>query len=71
MNDLIDRKAAIVQACKQIKDDYIAFDVKEALKAIPAAEPKCKTCAVQRGCRFGQYLGNDGYCSNWERRTDD
>lgn len=38
MSDLIDRDSAIVVACKQIKDDGIAFDVKEAIKALPTAE---------------------------------
>jgi len=40
---------------------------------ISSAQPEetCDTCAIQRVCRFGQYLGNDGYCSRWKRRTDE
>ena len=29
---------------------------------------RCKDCALNRVCRFGQYLGQDGYCSRGERR---
>ena len=39
MSDLIDRQAAIVRALKVIKDDDLAHDVKEAIKALPSAEP--------------------------------
>ena len=38
MDEYIERTAAIVRACKAIQDDFIAFDVKEAIKAIPAAD---------------------------------
>ena len=38
MAEYIDRQAAIVRACKQIKDDSVAHDVKEAIKSIPAAD---------------------------------
>ncbi len=29
---------------------------------------RCKDCALNRVCRFGQYLGMDGYCSRGERQ---
>ena len=29
---------------------------------------RCKDCALNRVCRFGQYLGLDGYCSRGERQ---
>jgi hypothetical protein len=28
---------------------------------------RCKECIVQKICRFAQFLGNDGYCSQGER----
>lgn len=38
MVEYIEREVSIVRACKAIQDDFIAFDVKEAIKAIPAAD---------------------------------
>lgn len=29
---------------------------------------RCKECVLNRVCRFGQYLGLDGFCSHGERR---
>lgn len=40
MSDLIDRESAMVRACAVIKDDYVAYDVVQALKAIPSAQPQ-------------------------------
>lgn len=40
MNDLINKEIAIVQALKQIKDDFVAFNVKEAISAIPSVHPE-------------------------------
>lgn len=37
MSDLISREQAIVQVCKQIWDDAVAYDVKEVLKELPSA----------------------------------
>lgn len=51
MGDFISREAAIVNACKGLVDfqsaDYVAYDVKENLKAIPAAD-----VVEVRYCRF-------------------
>ena len=58
MTEYIDRTAAIVRACKCVKDDYEAFDVKEALKAIPAvAVVHCRDCMYWRDEYIKQ---NDG-----------
>lgn len=60
MTDYINRTAAIVQACKQIKDDYLAFDVKEAIKNIPSAVVRCKDCKhyiPDAPCVGGTYHG--------------
>ena len=74
MVEYIEREAAIVRACKAIQDDFIAFDVKEAIKAIPAADVRpvvlCKFCRSQRWCNVAQFLGNDGYCSRGEYATN-
>jgi len=51
MSDLIDRESAIVRACAVIKDDYVAYDVVQALKAMPSAQPKhteTHECVYQR-----------------------
>lgn len=29
---------------------------------------RCKDCVLNRVCRFGQFLGLDGYCSQGEKR---
>ena len=29
---------------------------------------RCKECFVQKTCRFAQFLGNEGYCSQGERQ---
>ena len=49
MEDLINRDSAIVVACKQIKDDGIAFDVKEAIKALPTADTCPYYCELLPG----------------------
>ena len=38
MAEYISRESAIVRACKVIQNDFIAFAVKDAIKAIPAAD---------------------------------
>ena len=36
------------------------------------AEPivRCKECFVQKICRLAQFLGNEGYCSQGERKDE-
>ena len=31
---------------------------------------RCKDCFVQKICRLAQFLGNEGYCSQGERRDE-
>lgn len=38
MDEYILKDAAIIRACKAIQNDFIAFAVKDAIKAIPAAD---------------------------------
>jgi hypothetical protein len=80
MSDLITRESAIVQACKQIKDDYVAHDVKEALKALPSAQPeiiRCRNCKFASGdsricMQFGHSpIGELDFCAWAERKTDE
>ena len=50
------------------------FRMKQWFEHLPSAQPEfgtCKTCDCQKSCKHAQYLGNDGYCSRWERRTDE
>lgn len=86
MSDLISRTTAIIRACSKIKDDGVAYDVKEALLNIPSAEPEiiyCKDCKHaspngEYGCKSYHYrlyecheMGTDDFCSYGERRTDE
>ena len=32
---------------------------------------RCKNCRLQQMCRLAQRLGDDGYCSEGERRNDE
>ena len=31
---------------------------------------RCKDCEKQECCRYAQYLGDNGFCSNGERSSD-
>lgn len=72
MSDLINRESAIVRACAAIKDDYVAYDVVQALKAMPSAQPEIIRC---RDCRFYEWMSNrvpeeqTWYCHNWNAET--
>lgn len=60
-----DWDGGIAQPCEDaftIIEDFPAADVVEVVR--------CKECALQSGCKVGQYLGNDGFCSYGERRKD-
>ena len=41
---------------------------------IPAADVRevvlCRDCKVQQYCKVAQYLGEDGFCSNGEKREE-
>ena len=80
MSDLISRQAASVRACNAIKDDSVAFDVKEALKAVPTAEKsgkwidycggvKCDQCGFE--CDDTYYLGEANFCPNCGARMEE
>lgn len=82
MVEYIERAAAIVRACKVIQDDFIAFDVKDAIKAIPAADVvpvvRCKDCKHRYDDGFcggrgspAQLVPDDGYCDNGARMDGD
>lgn len=48
MTDYISRESAIVRTCALVQNDWLAHEIKEALKAIPAADVRevvyCKDC---------------------------
>lgn len=46
---------------RKLMVDAPAADVVEVVR--------CKDCDLQSGCKVGQYLGNDGFCSYGERRA--
>lgn len=31
---------------------------------------RCKNCIAQKTCRFAQFLGNEGYCSQGEKKDE-
>ena len=31
---------------------------------------RCKDCKKQKYCRYAQFIGNNGFCSNAERKED-
>ena len=47
----------------------------EALERLPSADVtpvvRCKDCIAQQTCRFAQWLGMDGYCSQGEKDNND
>ena len=51
----------------QVRDELGA-----ALQVLYEAEPKvrCKECVIQKICRFAPFLGNEGYCSQGERKEE-
>ena len=82
MDDLISRKAVIDKAitipiAKIVTEDKVIYRrivFVEDIENLPHVQPEvgtCKTCDCQKSCKHAQYLGNDGYCSRWERRTDE
>lgn len=68
--EYIEREAA----CALMPDDYYGWRDKQILNFIPAADVapvvRCKDCRSQRWCKFAQYLGNDGFCSQGEYATN-
>lgn len=70
MTDYIEREAAIaalLYARGRTPEDDInsvpAADVQEVVR--------CRDCDMVQVCKYAQYLGLDGYCSNGERRGAD
>jgi hypothetical protein len=69
MAEYIDREALLAAydathngaagGARKLMVDALAADVVEVVR--------CKECALQSGCKVGQYLGNDGFCSYGER----
>lgn len=72
--DLISRQAAIdAMATWDWQELYLPIHFKQLLEELPSVQTeiiRCKDCVWNRVCRFGQYLGLNGYCSKAERRED-
>lgn len=68
MPEYIDRELALEAA----KKSHLYFSIKPIINNIPAADVRhavlCKNCLFQQYCKLAQYLGEDGYCSNGEKR---
>ena len=49
-------------------------DCVRRLKEIPAADVRavvvCRDCLLRQYCKVAQYLGEDGFCSNGEKREE-
>ncbi len=75
MAEYINRQAAM-EVCDWYEHEFIECEyairlVADDLKKLPSADVapvvRCKDCVVQRICRFAQWLGLDGCCSQGER----
>ena len=77
MDEYIDRHKAI-EAIEDLHDCYNGFSdtydkaciigvIEEIASADVEPVVRCKACVVQRICRFAQWLGLDGYCSQGAR----
>ena len=74
---LIDADALIAEwcdGCKYLENGLCDSDIcggvllmKDAPTIDAVEVVRCKECGLQYGCKVGQYLGNDGFCSYGER----
>lgn len=59
---------ALVNPCDA---DYLEFELEYLIYNQPTVETvhvvHCKDCSMLQDCKFGQYLGLDGYCSRGEK----
>ena len=74
-DDLISRQAAIDAIHEWGLIDGLsegqAIEILSDEEKVPSIQPeiiRCKDCVLNQVCRFGQYLGLDGYCSRGERQ---
>ena len=77
--DLISRKAAIdaLNECRERterSEEFAGLKIAVGvMRALPSAQPeivRCKDCLMHGVCRFELGLGENGFCSQAERRTD-
>ena len=78
MSDSIDRQVVLKGISLSCTGQSDVIKAEAALvryvKKIPSTETeiiRCKDCLIHGVCRFEQWLGLDGYCSQAERRTDE
>jgi len=71
MSEYIEREAAINAVFGAMADGRAVFP---ALNNLPAADVRpvvlCRDCMLRQYCKFAQYLGEDGFCSNGEKREE-
>ena len=75
MSDLIERQAAIDLIKKCIPPEECAKQLLiMGMEQLPSAQPeivRCKDCLMHGVCQFELGLGENGFCSQAERRTDE
>ena len=76
MSDLISRSALIESlvnsgVADSAEDGWVHSFVLSLIEHQPTVEAKpvvhCKDCDMLQDCKFGQYLGLEGYCSRGEK----
>lgn len=71
MAEYIERDEAINAVFGAMADGRAVFP---ALNNLPAADVRpvvlCRDCMLRQYCKFAQYLGEDGFCSNGEKREE-
>ena len=85
MAEYIDKQAAIdalternlVVHMDSVNDGLVASCHRSAQRIIaniPAADVRpvvlCRDCMLRQYCKVAQYLGEDGFCSNGEKREE-
>lgn len=73
--ELIDKDKAINALipimCEHSLEEDVQGEIILSLLNVPTVEAKpvvhCKDCTMLQYCKFGQYLGLEGYCSRGEK----
>lgn len=74
MAEYIERETAKAKIREKFKFVPARIEINEVLNSIPAADVRpvvlCRDCMLRQYCKFAQYLGEDGFCSNGEKREE-
>lgn len=72
---LKDDIAVLFERNEKLIDEWLANCVDDVIDEQPTADAvevvRCKDCIVQTICRFKTGLGENGFCSQGERREDE